>query len=323
MASFCGNCGAPLAEQAAFCGGCGAKKTPPGQNAQYQPVQLSMPTQTPAPSAPPAAAAPAKSSALLKVAIVVVAVLAVGGVVAVAGAMYVVHKVSEKAHAVTRQVLGDQEPEGGLASLLKTTGESGSKSEFKGDPCRFLSTEDVSHAVGIAIIRAEAHDEGCMYIAHGDPADMTSKHMASMVANQAKANGQDIDPKQQRMMQEITGAFFKQQESSDKRFSAEVARGEVIVLAVSFNSTSARMAMQLNKIAFDHVKQGVPIASGEDSAERAGTGELSGLGDEAYEMGGTMLMVRKGDRLAQFLFNECPCGVDAIKPLAEKVISQL
>lgn len=316
MASFCGKCGAPLAALAAFCGSCGAQTTT-GQGAQFQTVQQAVP--------PPVSAAPAKSNALPKVAIAAVAVLAVSGVVAVAAVIYVAHKVSEKAHAVTRQVLGDKGPsEGGLASLLKGAGGSDDDTTVKGDPCRFLSTEDVSHAVGITIVRAQAQgEEGCMYIAHGDPADMTSKHMASMLTNQAKSNGQAIDARQQQMMQQITGAFFKQQETSDKKLSAEAAKGEVIVLAVSFESKAAKIAMKMNKAAFDQVKQGVPGASGPDSAGQTGTGDLSGLGDEAYEMGGTMLMVRKGTTMAQFLFNECPCSVDAIKPLAEKVVSQL
>ncbi|HXS76135.1 MAG TPA: zinc ribbon domain-containing protein [Terracidiphilus sp.] len=324
MASFCGTCGAPLADQATFCGGCGARKTTTGQDAQYQPVQQHVPPQPGATSVPSTAAAPAKSNALLKVGIAAVAVVAVGGVAAVAGVMYVGHKVIEKVHAVTGQASGEKTPaDGGLASLLKSGGGSDTDATIKGDPCRFLSTEDVSHAVGITIVRAQAQDEGCSYIAHADPADMTSKHMASMLSNQAKSNGQEIDAKQQQIMQQIAGAFFKQQEASDKKLSVEAAKGEVIVLEVSFESKAARMAMKLSKAAFDHVKQGVPGASGPDSAGQTGTGDLRGLGDEAYEVGGTMLMVRKGDTLAQFLFNECPCGVDAIKPLAEKVISQL
>ena len=322
MASFCGNCGASLAEQAAFCGSCGAMKGAPSQNSQYQPVQPAVPPQPAAATAP---TVPAKSNTLFKVVVGAVAVLAVGGALAVGGVMYAVHKVSEKAHALTDRVLGDKEPAGdGSGSVPKGAGRADEDSTIKGDPCRFLSTEDVSHAVGIAIIRAEAHgEEGCMYIAHGDPADMTSKHMASMVTNQAKSNGQNVDAKQQEMMQQITGVFFKEQESSDKNLAAEAAKGEVIVLAVSFESRAAKMAMKLSKAAFDHVKQGVPGASGPDSAGQTGTGDLSGLGDEAYEVGGTMLMVRKGDTMAQFLFNECPCSVDAIKPLAEKVVSQL
>jgi hypothetical protein len=269
---------------------------------------------------------PSKSNALLKVGIALVAIIAIGGVLALAAGMYAAHKVSEKAHAVTRQVLGGDSPSaaGGLASMLKSAaGSDDDDSQFKGDPCRFLSKEDVSHAVGVTIIRAQAQDAGCSYIAHGDPADMTSKHMTSMLGSQVAAKGETVDPKTQQMMQQITGAFFKQQESSDKDLSAEAAKGEVIVLAVSFDSKTAKMAMKLNKAAFDHIKQNAPFASGRGSTAETATGDLSGLADEAYEMGGTMLMVRKGDTMARFMFNECPCSADAIKPLAAKVASQL
>jgi len=153
MASFCGTCGAPLADQATFCGGCGARKTTTGQDAQYQPVQQHVPPQPGATSVPSTAAAPAKSNALLKVGIAAVAVVAVGGVAAVAGVMYVGHKVIEKVHAVTGQASGEKTPaDGGLASLLKSGGGSDTDATIKGDPCRFLSTEDVSHAVGITIV---------------------------------------------------------------------------------------------------------------------------------------------------------------------------
>lgn len=321
MAVFCGNCGALLGEQATFCGMCGAKGSIPGQNSRYQPVSPPMATQPVAVSAASLAAAPAKSNTLVKVVVGALAVAAVCGVLAVAGVVYALHKVSEKAHAAATQALGDKSfATGGLAALVE--GRSDDAALMK-DPCRFLSKDDVSHAVGVAIIRAEPQDEGCVYIAHGDPADMTSKHMASMLTNQAKANGQVIDAKQQQMMQQISGAFFKEQESSDKSLSAEAAKGEVVVLAVSFDTKTARMTMKVTKTAFDHVKQGAVPVSDNGSAAATGTGDLTGLGDEAYEMGGTMLMVRKGDTMARFLFNECPCSADAIRPLAEKVVSQL
>ena len=58
--------------------------------------------------------------------IALVAILAIGGVLALAAAMYAAHKVSEKAHAVTRQVLGTDTPSaaGGLASMLKSAAGS-------------------------------------------------------------------------------------------------------------------------------------------------------------------------------------------------------
>jgi hypothetical protein len=319
MASFCGKCGAPLAEQAAFCGSCGARKPAPAQ--ATQPIQQSAPPPPGTVSTPPAPAIPATSNVFLKVVIAVVAVLGIGGLLAIAGIIYAAHKVTEKAHAVTRQALGDKAPAAsGLASLLKGSGGSDDDRKFKGDPCRFLSTEDVSHAAGIAIIRAVPQDESCTYIAHGDPADMTSKHMASMLGSQVAAQGQTVDPQTQKMMQQITGVFFKQQESSDKRFAAQVATGEVPILTVGFATGNAELQMKMNRAAFRRIGA---TGTDEKSTDQHASGDLPGIGDDAFEMGGTGLMVRKGNVIAQFMFPACPCSADAIKPLAEKVASQL
>jgi hypothetical protein len=266
--------------------------------------------------------APGKSNTAIKVVIALVAVIAVGGVLALAAAMYAAHKVSEKAHAVTRQVLGGDSPSaaGGLASMLKSAASSGDDDNgFKGDPCRFLSKEDVSQAVGVTIIRAQAQDAGCSYIAHGDPADMTSKHMTAMVSSQVSAKeGKPPSAQQQQMMQQITGAFFKQQESSDKGLSAQAATGEVPVLNVSFSSGNAELEMKMNRMSFNHV-----TSSDGKSADQTATGDLAGIGDDAYEMGGTGLVVRKGKTVAHFMFPYCPCSADAVKPLAAKLASQL
>jgi len=35
------------------------------------------------------------------------------------------------------------------------------------------------------------------------------------------------------------------------------------------------------------------------------------------------MKVRKGDRLIRITYTACPCGTDAIKPLAKKVADQL
>lgn len=318
MATFCVKCGALLAESATFCGACGTRKQVPNQPAA--------PSMTTPQSAAPAPPVPGKSNTLLKVGIALVAVLAIGGILAFAAAMYAAHKVSEKAHAVTRQVLGTDTPSaaGGLASMLKSAaGSDDGDAHFNGDPCRFLSKEDVSSAVGVAIIRAQAQDAGCNYIAHGDPADMTSKHMTSMVASQVTAKGETVDPKTQQMMQQITGAFFKQQESSDKDLSAQAATGEVPVLTVSFSSGNAELEMKMNRMAFNHLKQGGMASTDGKSTDQVATGDLTGIGDDAYEMGGTGLIVRKGKVVAHFMFPYCPCSADAVKPLAAKLASQL
>jgi hypothetical protein len=122
------------------------------------------------------------------------------------------------------------------------------------------------------------------------------------------------------MMQQITGAFFKQQEASDKSLSKEAATGEVLILAVSFSSGNAELEMKMNRMAFNHVTGGG--ADGKTTDQKA-SGDLEGIGDDAYEMGGSGLIFRKGQTVVHMMFTECPCDANAIKPLAANIASQL
>jgi hypothetical protein len=325
MSKFCGTCGSPLNEGKKFCGKCGAASSssepPPPSPVQptYTPVAQPQPPVTPV-------AAPARSNTLLKVGVAAVAIIFVGGIAAVGAVYYAVHKVKEKVQEVKNRVEGENPSSapGGLASLVQKAAPAPSSDDdaggFKGDPCRFLTKEDVSRAVGIEIIRSDAQGPGCSYIAKGDPADMVSKHMTSMVTSQAKSNGSTPTTQQQKMMQQITGAFFKQQESSDKDLSKEAATGEVPILSVSFSSGNAEMEMKLNRMAFNRLKGG--NADGKTTDQKA-TGDLDGIGDEAYEMGGSGLIVRKGQTVARFMFPYCPCDANAVKPLAASIANKL
>jgi hypothetical protein len=326
MSKFCGSCGAPLSDGKKFCAKCGAANSSPNQPLSF-PIQ---PTYTavvqPQPALTPVAA-PLRSNTLLRIGVAAVVIIFVGGFVALGAVYYAMHKVKEKVQAVSHQVDGDAPSfaPGGLASLVqKATASADSKDAeaggFKGDPCRFLSKEDVSRAVGVEIVRADAQDSGCNYIAKGDPADMVSKHMTSMVTSQAKSNGSSATAQQQKMMQQITGAFFKQQESSDKDLSKEASTGEVPILSVSFTSGNAEMQMKLNRMAFNHLKSGNTEGK---TTDQTATGDLDGIGDEAYEMGGSGLIVRKGETVARFMFTYCPCDANAIKPLATNLANKL
>jgi hypothetical protein len=254
---------------------------------------------------------PTQSNALLKICIAAVVIIFVGGVAAVGAVYYVAHKVKEKAQIAARQALAENAASSpnGLADLLQKATSSAPSNDsdsdvFKGDPCRFLSKEDVSRAVGVEIVRTQARDAGCSYIAKGDPADMVSRHMTSMVASQAKSNGSNLTPDQTKMMQQITGAFFKQQESTDKRFSKAVESGEVLVLAVNFTTGNAELEMKMNRMAFNHITGG--NADGKTTDQKA-SGDLDGIGDDAYEMGGSGLIFRKGGTLVHMMFPQCPC----------------
>jgi hypothetical protein len=317
MARFCGKCGSPLNDTAAFCGGCGAQ-VPAASTPPLPPTYTPPPAYTSNVSYP---APPAKqSNTWLKIIIAVVVLICVGSALALAGMYYAAKKVTQKAHQVAAQALGgsSSSPAGGLAGLL---GDSPSSDDnpggFKGDPCRFLSKADVTQAVGLPVIRTEAKDGGCSYIAKGDPADVTAKHAAAMLG------GFGADAQTQKTMQKFAGALFAQQEASDKDLAAQAATGEIPVLVVSLTSGNAQMEMKMNRGAFEHIKGSAPFGAGNATAENSGSGDLTGIGDEAYVAGGSMIMVRKGNTAARFMYISCPCNTDNIKPLAQKLASQL
>jgi hypothetical protein len=253
---------------------------------------------------------------LIKVLIAFVVVLFVGGALAVAGLWYAAQKIRAKVHDVKAQVMRGETPSAssGLGGLLGNSSSSDeSAGGFKGDPCRFLSKAEVSQAVGLTVIRTDASDGGCSYIAKGDPADATAKHLSSMLS------GMGADAKTQQMAQKFAGGLFAQQQASDKSLAAEAATGEIPVLILSFTAGHAAMEMKANRAAFQHLSGGPTTANAANSA----TGDLASIGDEAYVVGGSMLMLRKGNTVARFMYTSCPCNTDNIKPLAQMVASRL
>ena len=289
-----------------------AAYTPPVSS--YTPPAASY---SPAPAAyTPATAYPAKkSNTLVKVLVALVLVIFVGGALAVGGLWYAAEQIKGKVDAAKAKVLGGAAPStsSGLAGLLGNSSTSDdSAGGFKGDPCRFLSKAEVSQAVGLTVIRTEATDAGCSYIARGDPADVTAKHLSSMIG------GMGADPKTQQMAQKFAGALFSQQQASDKSLAAQAATGEVPVLGLSFTAGNAALEMKVNRAAFQHITAGSTA-----NAANSATGDLTGIGDEAYVAGGGMLLVRKGNTVAHFTYVSCPCNTDNIKPLARLVASRL
>ena len=312
MPSFCVKCGEQLGT-GPFCVKCGAdtRNAVPTSPESPQPA-----AQIPAPQiAPVASPVPAKQgmSTLAKLGIAAVVIIFVGGALGAFGLYYVAHRVSQKIHETTDGILGSSSDSSG-----NTSSRSSDASRSIGDPCRFLSKAEVSKAAGIEVIRADAKDSSCVYIAHGDPAEMVSKHLSAMTSSQVKALGGNVSPQQQQMMQQFAGAFYKQQESADKDLSKEAATGEVAILAVSFTSGNAELEMKMNRMAFNHISQ-----SDGKSTDQTATGDLSGIGDEAYEMGGTGLIMRKGNTVVHMMFPSCPCDANAVKPLLATVASRL
>ena len=328
MSRFCGKCGAPLPEGAGFCRACGAgvQQVPaPAAHSGFQPVS-SPPTASPAQSgfqslpssAPPppfvSAAPVAKStSPWLKIVIVLVVVILAVGAMAVGGVIYVRHKVSQKAEEYKRELLGE------TAAATPTTGGDGASSPsalpadatasaapsgFAGDACRLLSKQDVSRAVGVDVVGTATTDGGCSYFAKGTSVDMTAKHATAMVSATAT-----IDKKSQGMLEQFAGAVGN---SMPKNGNNDNDRpdGTTVVLAFGIDTNSAEEQMRLNSKVL-----GIGAIGGIDA--------IDGIGDEAFSKSDSMMFVRKGDKLIRITYMTCPCGTEAIKPLAKEIVANL
>jgi hypothetical protein len=130
------------------------------------------------------------------------------------------------------------------------------------------------------------------------------------------------DAQTQKAVEKFAGAIFAQQETTDKDLSTEAAAGEVPVLVVSYTYGNAKTEMNANRVALQHVGGG-GFFSQEKSGGNSGSGDLAGIGDEAYVAGGSMMLVRKGNTIARFMYVSCPCSTSNIVPLARNVAARL
>jgi hypothetical protein len=305
MPTFCGKCGLPVAEGGRFCPKCGAPAseaattgpwsagTPAGTSPSFSPgttVSVSR-----AVSTSPAPAAPKPMSAGVKLLIAAVVIIFLGAGVAVAGMAYAAHRVSQKFHEIASDRVDSASPSG-------TSASRSSASHFSGDPCRLLSKQDVSAAIGVEIVRTEAADGACNFYAKGDQAEMSAKHVTAMMAK----NGADAQT--QKMIQGISGGLFKtfQQEKPDSSDGS----GTVIVFNYGIDDNAAVEQMNLNRKAMR-------------SVGGAAVTDLDGVGDEAFVTGDSSVIARKGHKLIRIMYMTCPCNLDAVKPLAQKIADAL
>ncbi len=327
MAKFCVKCGTPLGT-GPFCVKCGADARSVAQSAQPQPT--SVPAQAPQPVVaipaqaavvpatqagpqavitPPVVPAAAQSvppkqgmSTLAKLGIAALAFILVVGAAGAVGVYYVAHKVTQKYHEVSDGILGSSsDPSGTSAKNGSGSNGSTSGSGSMGDVCHLLSKEDVGRAIGVEIVRTEPGDNGCSYIAKGTQADMTAKHVTAMMA----ARG--ADKKTQQMIQGFAGGMGKMF-ASEKPASEQDASGEVPVFSFSVDQNSAEEQMRLNAKVLGNLgdQEGLP-----------------GIGDQAFVSADGMIMLRKGKNLVRIMFITCPCGTDAVKPLAKEIADAL
>lgn len=290
MARFCGTCGNPLHETSAFCGACGARV----------PQADVTPAATPVSPVPPVSSLPpvkTGTSPVVKIILVVVLLLIVLGTLSVAGILYAVHLASRKAHEFSRQVRD-------TALLSSATSDSGTASALDGSAgtlgpgaCRLLSKEDVGRAIGVAIVATKTTVGGCEYLAQGTPGDMVAKHIAAVMASKG------VTVQQQQVLQNLSGILSGAQSQTDG--TGPALNSVVMAFTVVPNAANTQM--------------------NEGASDGAGPGAkpLTGIGDEAFDASGSVMTVRKGKKLIRITYSTCPCTIDAIKPLAQRLAASL
>jgi hypothetical protein len=300
MARFCGTCGNALQETSKFCGACGA----PAPQAGVAPVATPVTPIPPAssfPAAPPVTPLPpakAGTSPVVKIILVVVLLVVVLGTLSVAGIFYALHLASRKAHDFSRRVR-----DSALASLPadsdSASGSDGSVGIVGPGACRFLSKEDVGHAIGVAIVTTKTTVHGCEYLAQGTIGDMTAKHIAALMASKGAT------AQQQQAFQSLSHSLLAGAQSQNDGSSPVNS----VVMAFTIDPNAAKTQMSTN----------------ENLSDAAGLGAkpLTGIGDQAFDSSGSVMIVRKGDKVIRITYSTCPCTVDAIKPLAQRLAASL
>jgi len=317
MANFCVECGSPLTT-GPFCTSCGTDARGMTQSGQVQPHSPSTQplhataagrhagspavTTLPAPSVPQPASPRNGMSTLAKLGIAAVAIIFVGGAAGAVGVYYVAHKASQKYHEMSEQILGsssDSSTKPGSGAIGADS--PGSSNGSLGNVCRFLRMEDVSKAIGIAIVRTEPGDNGCSYVAKGTKEEMTAKHAAAM------AGDAGADRKTQQIAEQFASGIFKMTQTT-KSPSEQNTSGEVPVFNFSLDQNAAEEQIRLNAKVLGNLGP---------------QQDLPGIGDQGFVTADGMIMVRKGKTLIRIMYLTCPCGVDQVKPLAKKIVDAL
>jgi hypothetical protein len=305
MAGFCRNCGRPLADGQAFCDGCGtpaagppvrSSAAPPPPASSAPPVQRPYAAPQPTPSAPsPAsqasAGAPAKSgNTLVKVLLIFLVVILIFGAIGVAGIWYVAHRVKQGIHDV------------GLDDISNASNAARGPTLAGIDPCSLLSKSDVGQAAKMEIVRAEpaeGSDPGCVYNVQAQISDLVVKH-GSLLHKEGTTEAQ------RQQFESMAKPLF-QGMNSEQNGVASKHPGEAPVFVFGVTNGGARAQISLMRMTFGRLEGGMV--------------SIPGLGDDAIDIGGSMMLIRKDDKLIRIMYQMCPCSTDDVVPLAKKLVA--
>src|ERR1700683_5213011 len=85
--------------------------------------------------------------------------------------------------------------------------------------------------------------------------------------------------------------------------------GEAPVFLFSVSNAAAKAQMNLTRMAFSRMAGGMTT--------------INGLGDEAIDIGGAMMLVRKDDKIVRVMYMMCPCTTNDVTPLVRKILANI
>ena len=179
--------------------------------------------------------------------------------------------------------------------------------------CSLVSKAEVSRALRVAIVRAEASETnlpGCDFSIKGTLAAAGSGHTVELAKSAAQANGVQLDSATQKLISSFATGIF-QGSDADKSATASARHpGEVPVFTFVILPGDANDQMRATRQAHSGISP-------------AAVTTIAKLGDDAFDSGGAMLTVRKGNRMIQFTYPSCACTLQDVVPLARKIVDQL
>lgn len=179
--------------------------------------------------------------------------------------------------------------------------------------CALVSKAEVSRALRVAIVRAEAPETnlpGCDFSIKGTLAAAGSGHTVELAKSAAQANGVQLDGATQKLISSFATGIF-QGSDADKSATASARHpGEVPVFTFVILPGDANDQMRATRQAHAGISA-------------AAVTTIAKLGDDAFDSGGAMLNVRKGNRMIQFTYPSCACTLQDVVPLARKIVDQL
>jgi hypothetical protein len=219
-----------------------------------------------------------------------VAVIFVFAALGIAGIWYVGHRVKQKVHEM------------GLDDLSSATNQNKGPVLGGASACSLLSKQDVGQTVKMDVVRAETPEGGdaaCEYSVMGNYVDLIAKHISML--HQEQTNDA------QRQMVESFAKSIGHGTDSDHGDPRHPGESPVFMFSVDNNSATAQMI--LTRATLGRMGPGATT--------------IPGLGDEAFDIGNAMMLVRKGGKLVRIMYMMCPCTTEEVVPLAKKIVANL